>query len=54
MVFAPDRRLRKIEGRDSAQSSIVSSSSDAADSRLTGALFGLGFDPVSKEAAFRG
>ena len=54
LVFAPDRRLRKIEGRDNAQSSIISGSSDASESRLTGSLFGLGFDPVTKEPAFRG
>ena len=54
MVFAPDRRLRKIEGRDNVQSSIVSTSSEGADSRLTGALFGLGFDPITKEPAFKG
>jgi len=46
MIFANDRRLRKLES-DRATSSI-SGNTDSLESRYTGALFGLGYDNVTQ------
>ena len=68
MIFSPERRLRVLESRNSAQSSFISGrgflllkslnpffqgSSELGESRYTGGLFGLGCDSKG-ESVYKG
>ena len=53
MIFANDRRLRKLESNNHASSAISSTTDSLDQSRYTGALFGLGYDHASQSAIYK-